>query len=148
MTPPDLKDDSAALRVTKRPDPVRVRFATVDGVCETLEGSVRYQAGDAIVTGTRNEQWPIRGDLFRDSYEPEAGVPMGQDGTYRKRPSVTLARRLDAAAEVPVGWQDDPLHANPGDWLLHYADGSQGLIRDDIFRETYGPADGETRWPP
>jgi hypothetical protein len=65
----------------------------------------------------------------------------GTDGEYRKKPSVTLALQLDRDVAVPVGWQDDPLRGRPGDWLLRYEDGSLGVVRDAIFRETYGPAD-------
>jgi len=145
---PDLAADSRALRVRKHAVPVRVAFAPADGTCDTLEGPVRYRAGDAIVTGGRGENWPVQRELFLQSHTPEAPVAPGQDGTYRKKPVTVRALRLTQPAKVPVGWQDDPLHGQPGDWLLDYGDGSLGVVRDDIFRETYGPAPDETRWPP
>ena len=49
---------------------------------------------------------------------------------------------------MAVGWQTDLLHGRVGDWLLRYEDGNSGVVRDDIFRATYAPAPGETRWPP
>ena len=52
---PNLRADPRALRVCKKPIPVRVEFATADGTCTTLEGPVRYRAGDAILTGVRSE---------------------------------------------------------------------------------------------
>jgi hypothetical protein len=61
---------------------------------------------------------------------------------------VAHAVRLERPRDVPVGWQDDPLHGRPGDWLLQYADGTYGVMRDVIFRESYAPAPGESRWPP
>lgn len=145
---PDPATAPDALRVRKHATPVRVRFAPADGVCETLEGPVRYRAGDAIVTGTRGEQWPVKRDSFLATYAAEPPTASGQDGRYRKTPLTVRALRLTQPAEVPVGWQDDPLHGRPGDWLLDYGDGSLGVVRDDIFRETYGPAPDETRWPP
>jgi hypothetical protein len=72
----------------------------------------------------------------------------GETGDYRKAPSLTLALRLDHSRDVPVGWQNDPLHGRPGDWLLQYADGGYGVIKDHIFRDSYAPTSGETRWPP
>jgi hypothetical protein len=145
---PDLTADSRALRVCKKPIPVRVEFAAADGVCQTLEGPVRYRTGDAILTGIQGERWPVKQDIFLSSYEPVPPTRQGEGGSYRKAPAITFALRVDRAREVPVSWQNDPLRARPGDWLLHYADGSYGVIQDDIFRDSYAAASGEARWPP
>ena len=143
---PDLAADPRALRVCKKPIPVRAAFAAADGVCETLEGAVRFRAGDAILTGIAGERWPVRRDLFLSSYRPVPPTQAGEDGSYLKAPSTALALRLDRALTVPVNWQDDPLRGRPGDWLLHYSDGSYGVLQDAIFRATYAPVSGETRW--
>jgi hypothetical protein len=143
-----LEHDPRALRVCKKPVPVHVEFAAADGICRTLEGEVRFRAGDALLTGGQGEHWPVRRDLFLSSYEPVPPTRSGANGTYRKLPAVARARRLTAAAEVSVSWQNDPLHGQAGDWLIRYADGSYGIVRDSIFRETYAPADDEKRWPP
>jgi hypothetical protein len=145
---PRLDDDPRALRVCKKPIPVHAEFAAADGVCDTLEGSVRYQAGDAIVTGGQGERWPVRRGVFLSSYEPVAPTRAGENGSYRKAPAVVHAVQLDRSRKVSVNWQKDALQGHPGDWLLRYADGSHGVVQDDIFRESYGPAPGETRWPP
>ena len=145
---PDLAADPRALRVCKKPDPLRAEFAVSGGVCDTLEGPVHFQAGDAILTGTRGERWPVGRGQFLASYEPVPPTRAGENGAYRKAPSIAYALRLDRAREVPVGWQNDPLHGRPGDWLLQYADGSYGVVQDSIFRESYAPASGEGRWPP
>jgi hypothetical protein len=145
---PDLAADPRALRVCKKPDPVRTEFAGTDGVCDTLEGPVHYKAGDAILTGTHGERWPVERASFLASYEPLPPTRVGEGGSYSKAPSVSYAQRLDHAREVPVGWRHDSLHGHPGDWLLQYADGSYGVVQDSIFRESYEPAAGESRWPP
>ncbi|HUB13406.1 MAG TPA: PGDYG domain-containing protein [Acetobacteraceae bacterium] len=145
---PDLAADPRALQVRKRPLPVQVTFASADGICATLEGPVRYRRGDAILTGTRGELWPVTRGSFFDSYEAMPPTSPGQDGTYRKRPAPVLALRLERALAVPVGWQDDLLQARRGDWLLHYADGSHGVVSDRIFRDTYEPAGPQVDWPP
>ena len=143
---PALDADPRALRVCKKPIPVKAEFAAQDGACETLEGPVRYRAGDAILTGVRGERWPVKRDLFLSSYEPIPPTRAGENGNYRKAPAMTYALRLDRPLDVPVGWQDDPLHGRSGDWLLQYADGTYGVIEDAVFRESYAPVRGERRW--
>jgi hypothetical protein len=145
---PDSPTGPNALHVCKLPIPVQAAFAAGDGVCQTLEGPVRYRAGDAIVTGSQGEHWPVRRDAFLATHDAVPPTHSGESGRYLKRPALARALRLDHPCEVPVGWQDDRLHGRPGDWLLHYADGSFGVVQDAIFRATYGPAPGETRWPP
>lgn len=145
---PDLAVNPSALRVTKKPIPVHADFPAADGVCETLEGKVHFRAGDAILTGTEGERWTIRRELFMSNYEAVPPTLAGTNGAYTKKPALAYAMQLDAPRQVPVGWQDDPLHGNPGDWLLQYADGTYGVVQDEIFRKTYGPAADELRWPP
>jgi PGDYG protein len=145
---PGLAADPNALRVRKRLIPVRVAFAPEDGICDTREGPVRYRAGDPILTGTRGERWPVRGDLFAAGYDPVPPTVAGEDGMYCKRLTDALATRLDRPVSVPGGPQHDPLFGRSGDWLLCYPDGTLGIVEDGIFRATYGPAPGENRWPP
>jgi len=83
---PDLTADPRALHVCKRPVPVPVAFALADGVCETLEGPVHYQKGDALLTGVQGERYPVRRDLFMAAYVPVPPAAMGQDGLYLKAP--------------------------------------------------------------
>ena len=64
------------------------------------------------------------------------------------KPTLARAVRGQARLKVPVGWLPDSIGAAPGDWLLRYADGEYGVVRDDIFRQIYQPAPGEARWPP
>lgn len=144
----DLDKNPRALRVCKKPVAVEVEFAAASGVCKTLEGEVEYQAGDALLTGGHGERWPVRRELFGSSYEPIPPARAGENGRYRKLPALAHALRLTESFDIPVSWQRETLHGQPGDWLLRYADGSFGIVRDDIFRETYGPAAGEARWPP
>jgi hypothetical protein len=138
---PDPATAPGAIRVTKRPLDVAVRFADRDGVWETLEGPVRYRAGDALVTGVRGECWPVQRDSFLASYVPMGPTLLGEDGRYVKSKATAMAVRLERAVTVTVGWRADPLNGRPGDWLLRYDDGSLGVVQDGIFRETYGPAD-------
>ena len=142
---PDLTVEPKALRVVKRAIPIHARFAAEDGECATLEGTVGFRKTDAILTGVNGEHWPVRNDLFLASYEPLAPTQAGEDGTYVKRPAISLALRLERPLLVPVNWQHDLLHGQPGNWLLQYADGSYGVLQDDIFCQTYAAAIGKKR---
>jgi hypothetical protein len=128
---PDLTRDSRAWRVLKRPVVVAVRFAAEDGTCGTLEGPVRYRSGDALVTGTVGEQWPIARERFDETYERVA------EGQYRKRPAVAYALCLQTAMRVPLGGEGDVLDAQQGDWLLQYDDGGYGIVDPDVFEQAY-----------
>jgi hypothetical protein len=46
-------------------DPV---FGTIE--IPTLEGTMRAQTGDWIVTGIAGERYPCRNDIFQATYEP------------------------------------------------------------------------------
>jgi hypothetical protein len=142
MPSPDLRDDPHAIRVRKRPLPVRVRFAQTDGICPTLEGAVGYQSGDAIVSGVTGEQWPVSRETFLRSYEAVPPTAEGTNGTYVSRSREALARQLESPTDVTVGWQRDRLSGAVGDWLLQYADGSHGIVKDTIFAETYELVEG------
>ncbi len=114
-----------------------VRFARAPGMLETLEGPVRYRVGAALVRGLRGEQWPVERSAFERRYAPAPGTAAGQDGDYRRRPGLVLARRLESAIELPAGALGDPLRGRAGDWLLQYAPGEYGIVAPEIFDETY-----------
>lgn len=39
---------------------------------QTLEGPLAAHSGDWIIKGTRGEFWPVRQDIFAETYEPVA----------------------------------------------------------------------------
>jgi hypothetical protein len=133
---PDLSADPRALRVMKRPIPVQVRFATADGICQTLEGPVGYRVGDAILTGISGEIWPVERAKFNERYVPFEGSVVGTDGNYLKKPVMVFALRLDAPIQVPMP-AGGILRGVPGDWLLQYGIGDYGIAKDEILRATY-----------
>lgn len=48
---PNLETSAHAFMAQKKPLKRHVEIAAKDGVCRTLEGEVKYRAGDAIMTG-------------------------------------------------------------------------------------------------
>jgi hypothetical protein len=123
----------------KKPVPSSVSFAHAEGQMETLEGLVKYQAGDALMTGCAGEHWPISRATFEATYEPCEKLLMGFDGMYVKKFIRICARQVEIATVVDLGHQRGALTAKVGDWVVTDTDGKQWVVADLIFRETYAP---------
>jgi hypothetical protein len=137
LNPLDFVKQAEAFRARKKPVRVSVTFAATDGVCLTREGQVSYRRGDAVVTGTEGEQWPVRADRFSELYRPVPPTTFGSDGDYSSVSRDVLAWRLDTALMVRIGSSRDRLHGAAGDWLLQYEDGAYGIVSPEIFESTY-----------
>ena len=103
--PATLAGKPGTRRARKLPEQVQVRFARTPGICRTLEGDVRYDAGDAMVEAPAGDRWPVRREVFRERYEPVPPTPAMHDGRYRKR---SMRRRpawcfRAGAANSPAG---------------------------------------------
>lgn len=144
----DLGSDPSARRARKRPLPVVVEFAASAGVLRTLEGPVRYRAGDALLTGVAGERWPIGREKFDAAYEPVPPTVAGRAGEYRRRPLVVRAKRMAGPFRVRVGHADDPLQGRAGDWLLQYGPDDYGIVAADLFARTYVLLDDDAPVPP
>jgi hypothetical protein len=137
MPPPDLREDAHARRARKRPLALRVTFADADGTLKTREGPVTYRRGDALLTGTAGEQWPVPRERFDATYDPVAPLRAGKPGTYRKRPGVVWAKRMRAAFAVELSDERGTLRGDGGDWLVQYAPGDLSVVDDDVFERSY-----------
>jgi len=140
VKPTSLEHDNDAVLVIKKPNPVSVVFARNKGVINSIEGTVHYHLGDAILTGIKGEKWAIQRNKFEQSYYSESNV-FGEDGFYVKKLVAVLAKRIDKVLTVLVGWHAEPLNGKPGDWLLQYGKNDFGIVQNDIFIETYEKAD-------
>ncbi|NMV38558.1 PGDYG domain-containing protein [Ralstonia insidiosa] len=135
----DLRNDPAAALFRTRQVVLTVRFAKSDGVVQTLEGPVRYQAGDALMTGPKGEHWPIARARFDATYVSTIeGHTAGTDGPFAKRVREVLARRWDAAFQVTIA-SGQSLSGRPGDWLVQYCPGDQAVVAADVFDVLYEP---------
>jgi hypothetical protein len=115
---------------------LKVTFASQDGICQTLEGSVSYSKGDAILTGIAEEKWPVSRVKFDDRYVPLDDIVFGHDGVYIKQPKIVLALKLEEPMSITLE-KGDILEGKPGDWLLQYSEAEFGIVKEEIFRATY-----------
>ena len=120
--------------------PRSVGFATETEQLKTLEGMVIAKAGDAVVTGTKGESWPVPREAFFRKYAPVLGLVAGEDGQYTKRLTFVEARRLDAEETITLSDGRGALVGHIGDWSLTYGASNQAFIRADIFAESYQPS--------
>ncbi|MEB0139292.1 MULTISPECIES: PGDYG domain-containing protein [unclassified Undibacterium] len=140
----DLRDPlQHATPYRKRPLSYQVSFATAAGSISTLEGEVRCQPGDAIITGQNGERWPVAAAEFALRYVAREPGGAAAAGDYLARPLRVLARRLDAPLQVELEHGRGRLSAQSGDWLVQYPSHGQAIVAPDIFAKTYEPvADG------
>ena len=128
---PDLSQDPDGFETAKLPIPLEFRYAEADETIETKEGSVGANAGDAIMTGTEGEQWPIPAESFAKTYDD-----LG-DGTAAKKNIPVFAKEMPEPFKVKVSWSDDLLRGEAGDFLVQYGPGDYGVVGREIFGKTY-----------
>lgn len=116
---------------------VYAEFAPVACTVQTAEGAVRAAAGDAILTGSSGERWPVARAGFAQRYRPLPPTVSGQAGRYVSEPKRVVGIRMSEAFEVLLLDGVSRLHGRPGDWVIDYGDGSLGVISPAIFAATY-----------
>ena len=126
---PDLSQ--TGFKTAKKPIPLKFNYAKKDQTINTKEGPVDAKKGDAIMTGTEGENWPIPADKFKKTYDD-----LG-DGTASKKNIPVHAKQMDNKFQVKVSWSKDLLQGNPGDYLVQYGPGDYGVVGQEIFKKTY-----------
>ncbi|MGM3277010.1 PGDYG domain-containing protein [Ralstonia sp. 24A2] len=136
----DLRTDPAA-RPFVKDETVQVDFAAQPGELMSLEGPNRYAPGDALITGSTGGRWVVSRERFDAKYLPaDASLAHGQAGAYRNRPSVVLAKQMNAPFSMARSEAGDVLHGQTGDWVLQYAPGDYGVVQAQRFAKVYRPA--------
>lgn len=121
----------------KKPIPCKVEFLTRQETILTLEGPVSAGPDQVVLTGVKGERWPIPKSRFHTHYEYDP-----ETQTCVKIPEIVFVERMTEPFEVQVSWSDDSLKGLPGDYRVQYPDGSTGVVRADIFNETYDRVPG------
>lgn len=136
----DIARQPGAFLAVKRPVPVSVEFAEGEGTLDTREGAVRYQAGDALLSGIEGERWPVPRARFLETYDPVAPLRAGERGTYLKRRKAVWAWRTGAAVEIALSGERGTLRANAGDVIVDYGGGDLAVVAASIFEGSYARA--------
>ena len=58
------------MKFRKKPVVIEAERTTVAVDIETLEGTMRAEPGDWIITGVKGERYPCKPDIFEATYEP------------------------------------------------------------------------------
>lgn len=132
-----LEGMQGARLARRRPVEVEVRFATEDGVCETLEGPVRYRQGDALIEGGPGDRWPVRREIFAQRFRPAPGNAPMQDGTYVRTVETVRVLQLTEPAHVELSEGRGTLSGQPGDWAVERARGRLSIVAREIFPRRY-----------
>jgi hypothetical protein len=133
----DIKNDPRRVIARKRSLEFQVLFTDSPCVVQTAEGPVRARPGDAIVTGTAGERWPVSPARFQTTYRPVPPTVAGQAGTYLSLPNEVMGVPMTEAFDVLLADGISRLHGERGDWLIDYGDGSFGVVSQAIFPGTY-----------
>jgi hypothetical protein len=134
----DLSASKEAVHVMKKIIPFPVAFARERGILDTREGKVSYEEGDALLTGTLGESWPVARERFMETYVPCGGTAPGEDGIYISRETAPcIAMKIDTPFVVDLAGGRGTLRGEPGDWLTQYAPGEYGVVGREIFEKTF-----------
>jgi hypothetical protein len=122
-----------AFKAYKRPDkrePFRV--AKDSGVIDTLEGPVKYNPGDYIMTGPKGEEYPIGPETFA-KLKSDNG-----DGTASPKKIVKLCKLADHDGEVTLQYNGSQLaYHKDEDVIVRHGENDYGVVKKDIFAQTY-----------
>lgn len=121
----------------KIPQVRSVEFASKDGTIATLEGEVSVEVGDAIMTGSEGERWPIRRIDFEHKYWPHGQTRKGEAGRYVGQPAMVTATQLRMPRVVHLSDGRGSLNGQAGDWLVTYGQHDQAIVAPAIFSATY-----------
>lgn len=138
LPPIDLREDAAA-RLYLKHEQVRVEFASADGQLMSREGLNRYQAGDALVTGSTGDRWVVSRERFNAKYEAIPPTQFGIDGVYQNKPVPVLAKQIPQAFRLARSAGGDILTGKAGDWVMQYAPGDFGVTEQQRFAAVYRP---------
>ena len=63
------REDSQVKKYRKKPIIVEAYIANEEEYIKTLEGTMKANKGDYIITGVKGEQYPCKPDVFKQTYE-------------------------------------------------------------------------------
>jgi len=123
--------EDGGFRCYKRPAKEHYEVASEPGTIDTLEGPVKYPAGYYIMTGPKGEKYPVSPEKFKE-LKDDLG-----DGVCTPKKIIKLAKLADHSGTVDTSW-GEKLHYNPGeDVIVKHGPNDYGVIKLEIFNQTY-----------
>jgi hypothetical protein len=110
----------------------RVQF---DTVVKTLEGQITVPAGHVILTGSKDEKYPIAPDTFARTYKVLEEVE--GEGFAESVPEPRFAEQVHEAFSCEVPWSKEPMFGKPGDYRVWSQTATPWVVEQDIFKDTY-----------
>jgi hypothetical protein len=116
---------------------VQVDFVPESREIATPEGPVGAKAGDAVVTDSAGDTWPVSRAYFMSKYQPVAPTIVGTSGTYLSIPQRVLALRMEEEFQVLLSDGMSRLNGHRGDWLVDSGDGRMRIVSAAAFARSY-----------
>lgn len=114
----------------KNPIVEKYELTTKSGIVETLEGNVNYEAGHYIMTGPKEEKYPISPEKFK-SIKDDHG-----NGTCSPKKIIKLAKLADHDGVIYTKWGVLQYNTDK-DYIINHGSNDYGVVKSDIFRITY-----------
>ena len=115
----------------KKPAKEKYEIASKPGTIETLEGPVKYDAGFYIMTGPKGEQYPITPERFKD-LKDDLG-----NGVCTPKKIMKMAKLADHDGSVKTSWGETLHYTKGNDYIVRHGPGDYGVVKVDIFKQTY-----------
>lgn len=122
-----------AFMAYKKPMKEPYEVAQRDGILQTLEGPQQYKAGFYIITGPKGEKYSIPPEKFKELKDDN------EDGTASPKKINKLVKLADRDGVVKTSWGADLEYKAGEDYIVKHGPGDYGVVKKDIFKETYIP---------
>jgi PGDYG protein len=135
----NLGCDNEATKWRRKALALSVEFAATKGVLTTLEGPVTFEAGDALITGTRGERWPVSAGQFHLLYESSVVDQRAHEsGIFKRRQTTVYAKQIPFEFSVITDTASKArLFGKANDWLIQQPNLQLNIVASDIFPDLY-----------
>ena len=123
--------DMASFKTYKRPAKESYKIAKKAGTINTLEGPVKYPKGFYIMTGPKGEQYPISPEKFAE-LKDDLG-----NGVCTPKKIIKVAKIADHSGSVDTSWGEKLYYNSGEDVIVRHGKNDYGVVKKDIFAQTY-----------
>lgn len=124
-----------SFKTYKMPANEPFEIAKEDGVVQTLEDPngqpQQYKVGYYIVTGPKGEKYSMPPEKFKELKDDNG------DGTASPKKIVKFAKLADADGKVKTSWGAELEYKAGQDFIVRHGVNDYGVVKKDIFSQTY-----------